>query len=58
MKKIATVTLSIMALSLLTMSCNKEYNCECDSYSVIVEAGSDSEANTTCSAKGAGCEIK
>jgi|GEM_PF-5341970 len=58
MKKIATTTLSIIALSVFTMSCNKEYNCECDTFNVIVEAGSDAEAQTVCAAKGTGCEVK
>lgn len=58
MKKIAIIAFTIISVSILTMSCNKEYNCECPGYSVIVEAGSSSEAQTTCSAKGTDCDVK
>ncbi|MCB0698147.1 MAG: hypothetical protein KDC07_12330 [Chitinophagaceae bacterium] len=58
MKKIAITALTLIAINILATSCKKEYNCECDNFSTIVEASSESEAQTTCSAKGTGCDIQ
>lgn len=44
--------------TLLTTSCNKEYNCECDNYNVIIEAATDTDAEATCATKGSNCEIR
>jgi len=58
MKKTISIALSVITLSVLLMSCNKEYNCECDGFSVIVEAASTGEAETECKTKGTNCSVK
>ncbi|HEY9177230.1 MAG TPA: hypothetical protein VIN07_06045 [Flavipsychrobacter sp.] len=58
MKKVTTVLIFLAGFSTLAMSCAKEYNCVCPSYSEIVEANSESEAENTCSAKGPSCDIQ
>lgn len=57
MKRILIVTV-IAASTILSTSCNKEYNCECDNYSVIIEAANDTDAAATCANNGANCEIR
>lgn len=57
MKKILITITTLVAVSSL-MSCNKEYTCQCDNYSVIVEAPNQGDAEATCSSKGPGCDVK
>lgn len=58
MKKMILVAAAVTSISLTTMSCNKEYNCECENYSVIVEAPSQGDAESTCDTKGDNCDIR
>lgn len=58
MKRILTITITAIAISFVATSCNKEYSCECDNFSVIVEAPTQTEAESTCSTKGTNCDIR
>lgn len=57
MKSIFIAIMSLVAVSTFT-SCQKEYNCQCDNFSVIVEANSQNDAKSTCDTKGTNCEVK
>ena len=57
MKNILFGIIAIAGLSVLT-SCNKEYSCECDGFSQIIEAPTENEADATCSTLGTNCDAK
>lgn len=57
MKKTLLFAAAILTVSFT--SCEKEYSCVCgQAGSEIVQAGSKGEADKTCDAKGADCEIQ
>lgn len=57
MKNILLGFIALVGVSTL-VSCNKEYTCECDGFSQIIEAPSESEADATCDTKGSNCDAK
>lgn len=58
MRRIIGLMLFIVAGTALLTSCAKEYTCECDGYSAIVEGTSESDAAAACDQKGASCDLK
>ncbi len=59
MKKISTITAAVVLLA-LTTSCQKEYVCTCNNgaQNSIVEASSQSDAESECESKGSGCDLQ
>lgn len=58
MKKIVNITITLVAITALMSSCQKEYNCVCANYNEIVAAASEADAENTCDAKGPDCDIQ
>lgn len=58
MKKTGFIATAIFLLG-LTTSCQKEYVCTCNNgeQQSIVEAGSASDAESECNAKGSDCDL-